>query len=185
MKDDAELKAIAAAARLADEVYLFATERGLRGRTEADVAAAAVARMRELGAEPSFPPIIAAGPNGALPHAEPGEREIGAAELVVFDMGAELDGYCSDCTRTFSTGEIGGVAGEVYELVLSAQQAALEAVEAGVEDGRSTRSPARSSTPPATAIDSATASDTESGWRSTRRRAFRPAPMMCSRRGRW
>ena len=72
VKDEAELEAIAAAARLADEVYSFALERGLRGRTEVDVAAAAVARIRELGAEPSFPPIVAAGPNGALPHAEPG-----------------------------------------------------------------------------------------------------------------
>ena len=47
------------------------------------------------------------GPNGALPHAEPGEREIGRGELVVFDMGAKLDGYCSDGTRTFATGEPG------------------------------------------------------------------------------
>ncbi len=133
VKDDAELEAIAAAARLADDVYSFAIERGFRGRTEIEIAAAAVARMRELGAEPSFPPIVAAGPNGALPHAEPGEREIGAGELVVFDMGAELDGYCSDCTRTFATGELSEAASEVYELVRSAQQRALEAVEAGAE----------------------------------------------------
>jgi Xaa-Pro aminopeptidase len=133
VKDETELEAIAAAARLADEVYGFALERGLRGRTEADVASAAVARIRELGAEPSFPPIVAAGPNGALPHAEPGSREIGAGELVVFDMGAQLDGYCSDCTRTFATGEIGEAASEVYELVRSAQAAALEGIEAGVE----------------------------------------------------
>ncbi len=133
VKDEAELEAIAAAARLADEVYFFALDRGLRGRTEVDVAAAAVARIRELGAEPSFPPIVAAGPNGALPHAEPGPREIGAGELVVFDMGAQLDGYCSDCTRTVATGEIGEAASEVYELVRSAQAAALEAVEAGAE----------------------------------------------------
>ena len=84
-----------------------ALERGLAGRTELDVARAAEARMRELGAEPSFPTIVAAGPNGALPHAEPGEREIGRGELVVFDMGAKLDGYCSDGTRTFATGEPG------------------------------------------------------------------------------
>ncbi len=133
VKDEAELEAIAAAARLADDIYLFSLERGLGGRTEADVAAAAVARMRELGAEPSFPPIVAAGPNGALPHAEPGEREIGSRELVVFDMGAELDGYCSDCTRTFATGELGEAASEVYELVRTAQAEALEAVAPGVE----------------------------------------------------
>ena len=77
VKDDAELAAIAAAAELADEVWRWSIERGLAGRSEREVAAAAEARIRELGAEPSFPAIVAAGPNGALPHAEPGEREIG------------------------------------------------------------------------------------------------------------
>ncbi|MDP9189782.1 MAG: Xaa-Pro peptidase family protein [Actinomycetota bacterium] len=131
VKDPGELERIAAAAELADDVYRWAIERGLAGRTERDVGRATVARIRELGAEPSFPPIIAAGPNGALPHAEPGEREIGTGELVVFDMGAELDGYCSDCTRTFATGETEAEAREVYELVLGAQLAALDAVHPG------------------------------------------------------
>jgi Xaa-Pro aminopeptidase len=88
VKDEAELAAIAAAAELTDEIWRFSLERGLAGRSELDVARAAEARMREQGAEPSFPTIVAAGPNGALPHAEPGEREIGRGELVVFDMGA-------------------------------------------------------------------------------------------------
>ena len=131
VKEPGELEKIAAAAELADGVYRWALERGLVGRTERDVAQACEARIRELGAEPSFPPIVAAGPNGALPHAEPGDRKIGAGELVVFDMGAELDGYCSDCTRTYATGELDGEAKEVYELVLRAQEAALEAVTAG------------------------------------------------------
>jgi Xaa-Pro aminopeptidase len=131
-KDDAELAAIAAAAELADEIWRWSLERGLAGRSELDVAHAAEARMRELGAEPSFPTIVAAGPNGALPHAEPGEREIGRGELVVFDMGAKLDGYCSDGTRTFATGEPGERARAVYETVLEAQAAALTAVKAGV-----------------------------------------------------
>ncbi|MGH2974462.1 MAG: aminopeptidase P family protein [Solirubrobacterales bacterium] len=131
VKDEAELAAIAAAAELADEIWAWSLERGLLGRTELDVALAAEARMRELGAEPSFPTIVAAGPNGALPHAEPGEREIGRGELVVFDMGAKLDGYCSDGTRTFAAGEPGGAAREVYATVLSAQEAALAAVAAG------------------------------------------------------
>ena len=131
VKEPEELEKIAAAAELADDVYRWAIERGLVGRTERDVARACEARMRELGAEPSFPPIVAAGENGALPHAEPGDREIRAEELVVFDMGAELDGYCSDCTRTFATGELNGEATEVYELVLRAQEAALEAVRKG------------------------------------------------------
>jgi Xaa-Pro aminopeptidase len=133
VKDEAELAAIATAAELADEIWRFALERGLVGRSELDVARAAEARMRELGAEPSFPTIVAAGPNGALPHAEPGEREIGRGELVVFDMGAKLDGYCSDGTRTFATGEPGEEARAVYGTVLEAQEAALAAVEAGAK----------------------------------------------------
>jgi Xaa-Pro aminopeptidase len=131
VKDEAELAAIAAAAELADGVWIWSLERGLAGRSELDVARAAEARMRELGAEPSFPTIVAAGPNGALPHAEPGERLIRRGELVVFDMGAKLDGYCSDGTRTFATGEPGEAAREVYATVLAAQEAALAAVRAG------------------------------------------------------
>jgi Xaa-Pro aminopeptidase len=133
VKDDGELTSIAEAAKLTDDVYQWAIERGLAGRTERDAARAAEARIRELGAEPSFPPIVAAGANGAQPHAEPGERKIGSGELVVFDMGAQLgDGYCSDCTRTFATGDPGEQAREVYELVQRAQAAALEAVREGV-----------------------------------------------------
>lgn len=132
VKDEGEIDRIAAAAELTDEVYRWAIERGLAGRSEREVARACEARIREQGADPSFPPIVAAGPNGALPHAEAGEREIGSGELVVFDMGAQLDGYCSDCTRTFATGDPGDDARELYELVRSAQAAALEAVRPGI-----------------------------------------------------
>jgi Xaa-Pro aminopeptidase len=128
VKEPEELERIQAAAELTDGVYTWALERGLAGRTERDVARACEARLRELGAEPSFPPIVAAGENGALPHAEPGDREIGSGELLVFDMGALLDGYCSDCTRTFATGDPGDEAREVYQLVQRAQAASLEAV---------------------------------------------------------
>jgi Xaa-Pro aminopeptidase len=133
VKDEGELSSIAAASELADEVWLWSIERGLAGRSERDVARAAEARIRELGADPSFPAIVAAGPNGALPHAEPGEREIGRGELVVFDMGAKLDGYCSDGTRTYATGDPGEEARAVYEVVREAQQAALDAIRVGVE----------------------------------------------------
>lgn len=132
VKDEAELGAIAAASALADEVWTWSLEQGLRGRREREVARAAEARIRELGAEPSFPTIVAAGPNGALPHAEPGERWIESGELAVFDMGAKLDGYCSDGTRTFAVGEPGEEGRAVYETVRAAQAAALDAVAAGV-----------------------------------------------------
>lgn len=133
VKDDEELTAIAEASKLTDEVWLWSLERGLVGRSERDVARAAEARIREMGGAPSFPAIVAAGPNGAQPHAEPGEREIGRGELVVFDMGAQLDGYCSDGTRTYATGEPGEEARSVYAVVLEAQEAALGAIKAGVK----------------------------------------------------
>jgi Xaa-Pro aminopeptidase len=133
VKDDEELAAIEAASRIADKAWEWSVGRGFVGRTERDVARAAEARIRELGGEPSFPAIVAAGPNGALPHAEPGEREIGRGELIVFDMGAKLDGYCSDGTRTYATGDPGAQAREVYAVVLEAQLASLAAVKAGAK----------------------------------------------------
>lgn len=131
VKDDKELKAIAEAAKLADEVYEWTLDQGLEGKPEIEVARTAVARLRELGAEPSFPPIVAAGPNGAMPHAEPGAREIRNGDMVIFDMGAQLDGYCSDCTRTFAVGKPVSEPREIYELVRKAQEAGLKAVAAG------------------------------------------------------
>jgi Xaa-Pro aminopeptidase len=131
IKDEGELAAIAEASKIADEVWLWSAERGFAGRSEREVARAAEARIRELGGDPSFPAIVAAGPNGALPHAEPGARPIGRGELVVFDMGAQLDGYCSDGTRTYATGDPGERGREVYEVTLKAQLASLEAVVAG------------------------------------------------------
>jgi Xaa-Pro aminopeptidase len=131
VKEPEEIERMVAASELADDVFRWAQEQGLAGRTERDVARTVEARIRELGAEPSFPPIIAAAANGALPHAEPGEREIGRGELVVFDMGAQLDGYCSDGTRTFATGEPDDEAREVYDLVLAAQLASLAAIRVG------------------------------------------------------
>ena len=133
IKDEGELAAIAEASKIADEVWLWSAERGLAGRTEREVAHAAEARIRELGGNPSFPAIVGAGPNGALPHAEPGEREIGKGELVVFDMGAQVDGYCSDGTRTYATGDPGERGREIYDITLRAQLASLEAVKAGAK----------------------------------------------------
>ena len=107
VKDEGELALIEEAAKLADEALRWSVDQGLAGKTEREVARAFEARTRELGGDPSFPAIVAAGPNGALPHAEPGEREIGRGVLVVFDMGAAIDGYCSDGTRTFATSDPG------------------------------------------------------------------------------
>jgi Xaa-Pro aminopeptidase len=142
LKDEDELAAIAAAAKLADEVFEWTLVQGLVGKTERQVALATETRMRELGAEPSFPSIVAGGPNGAQPHAEPGDREIRSGELVVFDWGAVLNGYCSDCTRTLATGQIDDSARAVYDTVREAQAAASAAVAPGA-DGKAVDAVAR------------------------------------------
>ncbi len=139
IKDPAEIEAIAEASRLADEVFEWLADRGLAGRTEREVAQSAEGRMRELGSEPSFSAIVGSGPNGALPHAEPGDRVIGEAELVVIDMGARIDGYCSDGTRTWATGEVTEEASQTYELVRDAQAQSLDAIAAGVSGAEADR----------------------------------------------
>jgi Xaa-Pro aminopeptidase len=89
--------------------------------------------MRRRGADAvSFEPIVAAAEHGALPHAVPRDVQIPRDVLVTIDWGARHEGYCSDCTRTFATGEaIGDEARAVYDLVQQAQQAALDAVRPG------------------------------------------------------
>jgi Xaa-Pro aminopeptidase len=133
IKDAEEIVRIAEAAKLADAALRQIMERGLVGRTEVSVATALERAMRDLGAQrSSFDSIVAAGPHGALPHAHPREVEIGADELVVIDWGAELDGYCSDCTRTLSTGDLADATLEAYDLVREAQLAGVQALKAGV-----------------------------------------------------
>jgi Xaa-Pro aminopeptidase len=88
--------------------------------------------FHELGAEgPAFETIVAAGPKGARPHSRPSDREVGPGEAVVVDSGARLDGYCSDCTRTFATGALPERLQEAYAVCLEAQLAGLEAVRVG------------------------------------------------------
>jgi Xaa-Pro aminopeptidase len=132
VKDPGELAAIRAASQLADAALTEVLGRGLVGRTEREVALDLEFTMRRAGAEaPSFPSIIASGTHSALPHAVPRDVEIPAGTLVTIDWGARLDGYASDCTRTYATGELDPRDRAVYDLVLEAQEAALAAVRAG------------------------------------------------------
>jgi Xaa-Pro aminopeptidase len=90
--------------------------------------------MRVRGASgPSFDSIVAAEENGALPHATPRDVAIPAGTLVTLDLGARLDGYCSDCTRTWATGELPDDLAAMYETVRRAQETALDAVRPGPE----------------------------------------------------
>ena len=132
VKDAGEIAAMRTAAEIADRAYEHIRARGLSGRSERAVAMDVARFMEDAGAEgPSFPAIVAAGENGARPHAEPRAVEIPRDTLVVVDMGARVEGYCSDCTRTFATGSLEDDAHEAYELVRHAQAAARDAVRAG------------------------------------------------------
>jgi Xaa-Pro aminopeptidase len=144
VKEPEEIALIAAACALADEALQGVLEAGLAGRTEREVAFELETAMRRLGAEAlSFPSIVASGAHGALPHAQPRDVEISRDVLVTIDWGAVLDGYCSDCTRTYATGEgIGEHSREIYALVLEAQLAGLAAVQAG-PNGREVDAAAR------------------------------------------
>jgi Xaa-Pro aminopeptidase len=133
VKDAGEIARIRAASGLADAALRLVLEDGLVGRTEREVAIDLELRMRRLGAQaPSFPSIVASGEHGALPHAEPRDHPIPADVLVTIDWGALHEGYCSDCTRTYATGEaISSQARETYALVLSAEEQGVAAVAPG------------------------------------------------------
>jgi Xaa-Pro aminopeptidase len=132
VKERGELDAIRAAAAVSDRVFQELAELGLVGRAERDLAQWIEMRFHDLGAEGvSFATIVGSGPNGALPHHHAGTRVIGPDELVVVDAGCIVDGYCSDCTRTYATGDIDDELAEAYEVCLAAQEAALAATLAG------------------------------------------------------
>jgi Xaa-Pro aminopeptidase len=132
VKDEGEIERIREAARLTDAVYAELVDHGLAGHRERDVAWHIRSRLRELGAEDtSFDVIVASGAESAVVHAHPRDAEIPRGALVVIDLGARLDGYCSDCTRTLATGPTSHEIKEVYELVARAQAECVAMVEPG------------------------------------------------------
>jgi len=132
VKEPGELDAIRRAATITNEAFARLAEQPFVGREERELAWWVESTMRDLGAEDvAFPPIVAAGPNGALPHASPGERRIEAGQTVVVDAAAKVDGYHSDCTRTFATGPLPEELARSYDVCLEAQLAGLEATRPG------------------------------------------------------
>ena len=133
VKDDEELASIRRAAAITDIAFeRFADEGGLLGRTEKELAWRFETFLHEANADGvSFPALIASGPNAAKPHTVPGERRVEPGETVIVDAGCMVDGYCSDCTRTFATGSLPDELLRAYEVCLDAQLAGLEAVRPG------------------------------------------------------
>ena len=107
------------------------------GVSESHIAAELEFQMRRLGAEKAaFETIVAAGPRSALPHARPGDRKVGADELLLIDMGACQDGYMSDMTRMLFFGKLNTRIRDMYKAVLKAQLAAIAAVHEGITTGQ-------------------------------------------------
>jgi len=132
VKDEAELDAIRKACSISDSVYAALASEKLVGRTEADVAWWLERTFREFGADRSaFGTIVASGLNGAKPHAGAGSTVIVEGTLATVDMGCVVDGYLSDCTRTFATGPLSMELAEIYDLVAQAQLDGLAAIRAG------------------------------------------------------
>lgn len=132
VKDEAELEALRAAARLSDAVLEWLAAQALADRTERELVEAVEGHMRELGSEePAFDPLIVSGPRAAEPHGDPADVPIEPDAVVIVDLGCVVDGYRSDCTRVFAPGGVDGEAAEVYAAVTAAQEAAVAALEPG------------------------------------------------------
>jgi Xaa-Pro aminopeptidase len=132
VKDDGELDAVRRAARILMDAFDRLAGEEVVGRTEAEVAWWMERTIREEGAHATaFDVIVASGPNAAIPHHHPGPRTIETGETVIVDAGARVDGYCSDCTRTFATGPLSEELQRAYAVCRAAQEEALDAVRSG------------------------------------------------------
>jgi Xaa-Pro aminopeptidase len=132
IKSASEIRAIRKSVLLNSLALENALKQLRPGMTERQLAARIGFEMRQLGAEgESFPAIVASGPHSALPHAEPRAIAIKPGRFLLIDMGASLDGYASDMTRTFHLGEPSRKARDLYCAVLEAQLAAIDAVRPG------------------------------------------------------
>lgn len=133
VKNEAEIARIRGAQAITEAVFTELLDLLVVGLTEREVAAEIVYRHLRHGAEKmSFDPIVASGPNGALPHAQPSDRRLKRGDLVVMDMGCFYEGYASDMTRTVAIGDPGNDSKHLYRIVHDAQARALETARAGI-----------------------------------------------------
>ncbi len=136
IKTPDEIRILERAIQITDEAFERVAATIKEGDTERDIAFRLDTAMRELGATGlSFPTIVASGPNAARPHHEPSERAINAGDAIVIDMGAVVDGYCADLTRTVWVGEPDETLRAIYPVV----EKALSEAEAELRPGMSGR----------------------------------------------
>ncbi len=133
-KSEAELAIMRRALELTETVMFEVAGELAPGLTERQVAWEIEKRLREGGAEGmAFPPIVAAGANSARPHHHPGDYRLKAGEPIIIDMGARIDGYCADMTRTFIIGPADDHFRKIYSLVRRAQARAEAELKAGMD----------------------------------------------------
>ena len=133
VKDADEIACVRRACEIADAVFTALADERFTGRTEREIAWRIQELFHEQGGDGiAFEIIVAAGENGARPHARATEREIGTRETVVVDAGCGCDGYFSDYTRTFATGPVSDELKEAHAVCLQAQEAALAALRGGM-----------------------------------------------------
>lgn len=132
IKDADEIDALRQAARQAEKAFAVLRATLRPNRTEKELADDLEHQLRLQGAQcSSFPPIVAAGPRAALPHARPTTEPVGNHDLLLVDWGASNKGYKSDLTRVLVTGKISPKLERVYGLVLKAQERAIAAIRPG------------------------------------------------------
>ena len=135
-KDSGEIETLRRAQAITDAVFEELLGILRPGISEIEVAAEIVFRHLDKGAaEMSFPPTVASGENGALPHARPTERLLQQGDLVVLDLGCFLDGYASDMTRTVALGKPPDHAVKAYDVVVSAHSEAQRSARSGMLAG--------------------------------------------------
>ena len=132
-KDEEELQAMRQAQAITDQAFKAILNYIRPGMTEKEIAARIVYELMRLGGEKvSFDPIVAAGPNGSRPHAVPTDLQVEKGMFITMDFGCKVNGYCSDMTRTVALGQPDEEMERVYETVLAAQKAGINAARAGV-----------------------------------------------------
>jgi len=132
VKDETEIDAFRVAVEITDKVYEEILPMLRPGFTEKQVANTLVSKYREYGDGEAYSPIVATGPNGALPHAIPTDREFKKGDFVVIDAAAKYAGYHADMTRTPVVGKATDKHREVYAIVKEAQKRGCEIAKAGV-----------------------------------------------------
>jgi Xaa-Pro aminopeptidase len=133
VKEEEEITCLTEAAGLADNALEYISQEIHPGMKEKEAAWEIEKFLREKGSESvPFDIIVASGPNAALPHAKPTERTISPGEPIIIDLGARMEGYASDLSRTLCLGSWGENFTKIYNIVLQAQLSAIANLEAGM-----------------------------------------------------